>query len=215
MTGTWSFSDPYVVKNFQRIAYDNIPGYMQVINRSLSIADRFLEKSDHIVEVGCARGHTLKQYVKAGYTRLSALDNCPEMLEACKLECPEVSFFKLSDEFLHATMKYVLANWTLHFIPEAKRLNYLFDIYDRLEPGGKLFLTEKVTCSPFLHDLYLDFKRGNGMTESEIADKTDSIRGVLTTWTAEKYLTTLQATGFKHVDILESHLPMVTFLCHK
>jgi hypothetical protein len=107
----------------------------------------------------------------------------------------------------------VLANWVLHFISDRKR--YLSSITSSLAAGGLLILSEKVVSTSMCHDLYHDFKRGNGICESEIETKQRQLRGVLTPYPLQWYLATLTELGFESFDVIDAHYSFVTVLARK
>ena len=51
------------------------------------------------------------------------------------------------------------------------------------------------------NDLYYDFKRENGLTDTEILDKNVSLRGVQKCLTLEENMQLMKNVGFKDMDI--------------
>ena len=74
-------------------------------------------------------------------------------------------------------------------------------IADALVPGGILVLSEKINhqdnvCRDLLIDLHHDFKRANGYSELEIAQKRTAIENVMKTDSQEVQLARIEKAGF-------------------
>ena len=207
-TVKWSF-DPAVAQRFQQEARDHIPDYERVIELCRSIADRRIDRGNPVVDVGSALGHTLDVFSAAGYTNLYGVESSPFMIES--------STFKdrifLTDKFPDAVFKFVMINWTLHFVLE--KAEYLREVYDHMIPGGTLIISDKTTQSPEVKELYYDFKRANGVTEEYIQAKEQKLKGYMHTVNQDWYTDNLVKIGFTNVQIINARLGFVTFLCHK
>jgi tRNA (cmo5U34)-methyltransferase len=97
-------------------------------------------------------------------------------------------------------------NWTLQFVRPLRRDAVVRDIHSRLVPGGCMILLEKVLCAESLLnrlyiDLYYDFKKREGYSESEIATKRESLENVLVPYRVEENIVLLQRNGFGVVDV--------------
>ena len=204
----WSF-DPSVAQRFQQEARDHIPDYERVIDLCRSIADRRIDKGNPVVDVGSALGHTLDVFSANGYTNLYGVESSPAMIEA--------STFKnrifCTDQFPDAVFRFVMINWTLHFIIEKAR--YLQSVYDHMIPGGTLIITDKTTQTAEVKELYYDFKRANGVSEEYIQSKEQKLKGYMHTVNQDWYADNLAKIGFTNVQVINARLGFVTFLCHK
>lgn len=197
----WVF-DESVAERFQYEAETNIPSYHTVIDKCLSFANKHLQKSDKIIDVGSALGYTMNKFIDAGFTDIMGVDNSPAMNEKNKhnVIC--------SDTLPDYKYKLVMMNWTLHFITDKE--TYLRDIYNKLD--GYLILTDKTSQSELVKELYYDFKRSKGVSEEYIRQKEQNLIGVMHSVPVDWYLKTLRDIGFT-VDIIHSDLGFVTFLC--
>ncbi len=209
-SGSWRFAGT-VAEQFDTIARREIPDYQRTIDLCVHIAQRMDRPDIKIIDVGSALGATLAAFHNAGFRNLYGVDNSQEMLDRSFSEATLI----LSDHFpmQYAPFDLVCANWVLHFI--ADRIGYLQAIYQAMAKGGYLVLTEKLTTSDFVHELYYDFKRANGMSEEQIRQKREQISGVLTTQKLQWYLTTLETLGYAPVDIINANTAFVTFLAQK
>jgi tRNA (cmo5U34)-methyltransferase len=98
----------------------------------------------------------------------------------------------------------VALNFTLQFIPREQRLELLSRIRRALRPGGALILSEKLRFADaeehaLLTDLHIAFKRANGYSELEIAQKRSAIENVMKPDSLEEHRERLLAAGFSKV----------------
>jgi len=201
---SWIF-DKSVAERFQNEADTNIPSYHTVIDKCLQFANKYLQKNDKIIDVGSALGYTMGKFIDSGFTNVFGVDNSPAMNEGNKY--PVICSDKLPEDRYNL----VLMNWTLHFIQD--KITYLNDIYNKLD-NGYLILTDKTSQSEIVKDLYYDFKRSKGVSDTYIKEKEKSLVGVMHSLPVDWYLKSLRDIGFK-VDILHSDMGFTTFLCRK
>ena len=100
----------------------------------------------------------------------------------------------------------VVLNFTLQFIPPGQRQRLLQRIYDGLLPGGVLLLSEKIVFADarrqrLMTRLYHNFKRANGYSDLEIAQKRTALEKVLRPDSLECHRQRLNAAGFQGADI--------------
>jgi tRNA (cmo5U34)-methyltransferase len=98
----------------------------------------------------------------------------------------------------------VVSFYTLQFVAMRSRLPVLERICRALEPSGTLILFEKVLApNARLQDVaegaYFEFKRRQGFSNDEIAEKTRSLRGVLQPLSAEENEALLKQAGFREI----------------
>lgn len=209
----WTFNQD-VAEKFTSIAKTHIPNYDMVIDLSIDTIKQFNFDTPNIIDVGCATGETLIRLKNAGYDNLTGVDNSQAMLSIAAKKIPDANFI-YSESFPSDEQNYdvVIANWTLHFI--GKRRQYLQNIYDNLNPGGILILTEKTSFSDATKKLYYNFKRKQGVSEDEIQQKEIRLQGVLNTASPGWYIDALTDIGFESCDIISAQYGFVTFLAQK
>ncbi|QTR47288.1 class I SAM-dependent methyltransferase [Thiothrix litoralis] len=205
--GEWKF-DAQVAEVFDGIARREIPDYLRVIDLCVRVIGKGKLEQPKIIDVGSATGETLRQLHQAGYRNLYGVDASADMLAQSFQQATLIH----SEDFpeAHGPFDYVLNNWTLHFIRNP--LNYLEAIKRSLAPGGTLILSDKVSSSECVHDLYYDYKRTNGVTEEEILRKRQQIEGVLVTYPFTWYLNALTNLGFEQIEIINANAAFVTFM---
>jgi cyclopropane fatty-acyl-phospholipid synthase-like methyltransferase len=207
IAGTWAF-DAAVADRFQREALAHIPDYERVIDMSIDILDCTLQGAGRVLDVGSAIGYTVGRLIDAGYDAYGV-----EASAAMADKSQHTERIILSDSFPAQSWAAVLANWTLHFIPE--REAYLAAIHDHLIDNGVLVLTDKMDCENLANSLYLDFKRNAGVSDAEIAEKVNAIKGVLTVRPLTWYLAVLNRIGFREVQVMNARFGFVTLVARK
>jgi tRNA (cmo5U34)-methyltransferase len=212
MSGTWTF-DATVAATFDTHAQQHIPDYMATLDDAIALAHRVCRHGDPIVEIGCAAGETLRRLHDTGFHNLTGVDNSAAMLARCN---PDWGKLVLSETFptQHAPFQLALANWTLHFIEPARRVDYIAAIHDGLMDGGYLMLTEKCVQSDTMRDAYHAWKRSMGVSEEEVASKAKALEGVLFPMPVTWVISVLERTGFA-VDVWRASRGFVTFLAQK
>ncbi len=100
----------------------------------------------------------------------------------------------------------VALNYTLQFIPDRERMDILSHIADGLVPGGILILSEKIrfedkAIQNATTELHHAFKKHQGYSDLEIAQKRASLENVLIPNTLEQHHERLRAAGFSSSDM--------------
>lgn len=204
----WQF-DESVAKRFQQEAHEHIPDYERVIDLCLDIANNKLNKDSVIIDVGSALGYTVDSFIKHGYSNIVGV----EASEAMRLNSLHQDKIILSDAFPNINCDMVIINWTLHFIKNADA--YLKSVFDSINDGGILVLTDKTAQCELIKKLYYDFKRSNGVSEEYIQQKEIQLQGYMNNFPVEWYLTILQEIGFSNIQIINTRLGFSTFYCEK
>ena len=96
----------------------------------------------------------------------------------------------------------VVLNLTLQFLAPAERLPLLQSIFDGMQPGGALLLSEKICFDDpgeqqLMTNLHLEFKRAHGYSELEIAQKRTALEETLIPETISVHIERLKTCGFR------------------
>jgi len=187
----------------------SVPGYIDLVQNIGIMATHFVDANSVIYDLGCSLGevsNSVSLYVPKT-CRILAVDNSNSMLVECKkylissnieLICADITEFKM----LPANL--VILNLTLQFIEPSKRLDLLNKIYQAMLPNSALIITEKLKFNDkfeqdFINDLHLNFKRAQGYSELEIAQKRSAIENVLISDTEQLHIKRLYEVGFSKV----------------
>ena len=216
-TPIWKF-DTTIAKEFVDHARHHIPGYDKIIQKTINICRTLLPFDNHhkIIDVGCATGQTLKQLSQAGFYNLVGVDSSASMLDHARSNgVDQIAYLVDQNNFPVDIGPYavVICNWTLHFIQD--KTTYLADVFNSLQPGGLIIITDKTYNSGMALDLYHDFKRTQGVSEQEIVTKHLSVQDIMFIEPPEWYLATLKSIGFADASIIDADFCFTTFLAKK
>lgn len=226
--------DENVARVFPDMIKRSVPGYPGIIENIGLIAGQYAQNGSLIYDLGCSLGaatQSMRRHVHADGCRIIAVDNSAAMVERCReyLSAQDAMVETLTPaEVVHADLlalelapcSVVVLNFTLQFIAPALRLDLLRTLYSALLPGGVLILSEKLkfadpatqTC---LEELHYAFKRANGYSELEIAQKRSAIENVMLPDTLETHLQRLQHAGFKHSHSWFQSFNFCSIMAHK
>ena len=152
----------------------------------------------------------MRHGVKAQNCKILGIDNSTAMIEQAghylalddgdvdvELLCADITAQNIDNASV------VALNYVLQFIAKEERLGLLSQIAQGLNPGGALILSEKICFDedeqPLQDKLHLDFKRANGYSELEIAQKRSAIENVLIPETESAHIARLKQAGFSQV----------------
>ncbi|MEW6982654.1 carboxy-S-adenosyl-L-methionine synthase CmoA [Colwelliaceae bacterium 6471] len=207
--------DAQVVEVFPDMISRSVPGYNTIIDTIGRLSQRYVTDDSTVYDLGCSLGAAtlaMKRAITAKNCQIIGVDNSPAMIERCKMH---VNAFKgetkvniiegdvLTTEIKNASM--VVLNFTLQFIAPEQRQALINRIAENIKPGGLLVLSEKIAdtdahCRDLLIDLHHDFKRANGYSELEIAQKRTALENVMLIDPLETHIERLKQAGFSHVS---------------
>jgi len=222
--------DDQVVAVFPDMIQRSVPGYAHVIAMSGVLAGYYAKPQTHLYDLGASLGatcHAIRTHVKAEGCTLIGVDNAPAMVDACqKLFMNEnqtvLTKFVCADirevEITRASV--VTMNFTLQFVPIEDRLVLLRKIYAGMVEGGILLISEKTLFTDVekqarFTTLHHHFKRVNGYSDLEIAQKRAAIEHVLIPESIETHLKRLEEAGFKCCDVWFQSLNFSSFIALK
>lgn len=218
-TGPWpkpfAFNED-VVRVFDNMVSRSIPLYRDVIACAVHWARAYYQPGTRIVDVGCSTGTFLEllgRFLKQPAT-LVGIDNSAPMLEKAQHKLkPLQSVHQIelicdkAENCSFANSSVVILNYTLQFLPLQQRQNLLRSVFEGLQPGGLLFLSEKIKSAvPQFQETmtlhYEAFKARNGYARTEIERKKEALENVLVPLTEAEQVKMLQASGFERIDSL-------------
>ena len=207
-----------VVRVFPDMIKRSVPGYPTIVENLGVLAAQFAMPDTVLYDLGSSLGavtQALRRHVRAEGCRVIAVDNSSAMVERCRqyLNAQDSMFQELlpveviEGDILGLSFKpasVVALNFTLQFIPPSERLDLLARIRQSLVPGGALILSEKLRFNDqqehtLLTDLHIAFKRANGYSDLEIAQKRSAIENVMKPDSLEEHRERLLAAGFTKV----------------
>lgn len=219
-----------VARVFDDMISRSVPFYGEVIRVMCQwLASHPPRESQRIYDVGCSTGTSL--YALAAILtspgHLVGIDTSPAMLERARAKLSPLAdrhTIELRCEGAqdadYTAAHMVLVNYTLQFIPLTERLEVLTSIYQGLQPGGMLFLSEKLNSPhPTIHDTftrhYEEFKHHAGYSSGEIQRKKAALDRVLIPLSLDEQCTMLKTAGFTAVEIVVKWQNFATLLALK
>lgn len=208
--------DETVVAVFPDMIQRSVPGYSTIINMIGNLAERYVVDNSSCYDLGCSLGaatRAMRHGIRARDCKIVGVDNSAAMIERCRqliaLDEASTPVELLCSDIQKVTLQQAsmaVLNFTLQFIAIDDRLAMLKNIYDGLLPGGVLILSEKVAFEDQPHqqlmiDLHHNFKRANGYSDLEIAQKRSAIENVLIPETLNTHKQRLREAGFHSVDV--------------
>jgi len=211
----FEFNDE-VAQVFDDMILRSVPGYTLSIDLITLIAERYGQPNTKLFDLGCSSGVATRALSEAApeSAEIIGIDNSPAMIAQCRqslsdliarnrvsLQCQNLTEAPL------AGASVIVLNYTLQFLPLIDRDRLLAEIFEALTPGGVVFLAEKVVhedtfCQSELEAMHLAFKKRQGYSALEIAQKRAALESVLIPETEQKHLDRLAAAGFSHAATL-------------
>lgn len=208
--------DESVVDVFPDMIKRSVPGYPTIISMIGNLAERYATAGSSLYDLGCSLGAAtlaMRHRIQAANCKIIGVDNAQAMVEQChkvmNADSGEVPVELICSDLQSVNIQnasVVVLNFTLQFIDLAERETILQKIYDGLNPGGVLILSEKVSFGDQPHDelmidLHHNFKRANGYSDLEIAQKRSSLENVLIPETLDTHRQRLKSVGFASTDV--------------
>ncbi|MFT7824789.1 MAG: carboxy-S-adenosyl-L-methionine synthase CmoA [Sulfurimonas sp.] len=156
---------------------------------------------------------------------LKGIDNSQAMLDRARQKCQAFGAnieLELADmlEYDFGGEDFIVANYTLQFIRPMQRPDLIQKIYKGLHDGGIFVFSEKVVFADKkldkqLIDIYYDYKKEQGYSAYEIAQKREALENVLIPFTIEENIQMCKKAGFKQISTLFQWGNFVTFAARK
>jgi len=215
--GPFAFNDD-VAQVFPDMIRRSVPGYGQMVGGVGLLAARHAEPNTQIYDLGCSLGASalsMARHVRVPDTRILAIDNSPAMIERARnfladsraLEDRPIELIQgdvLEQPIENASVCSLIL--TLQFLPYDQRDAFIQRIAQNTCEGGVLILAEKITFDDpqeanWMQEVYWDFKRANGYSELEIAQKRSALENVLVPETRQAHEQRLLRAGYRSVRV--------------
>ncbi len=213
--GLFTFNES-VAEVFPNMIDRSVPGYNTVIALTGTLAAQHTREGSNIYDLGCSWGASLLSVARqknCRYCKLIGIDNSEAMLSrahAHLMQYREGELIQLRcEDIIEAPIEnasVVVMNYTLQFIPLAKRTGLLRRIHQAMRPGDALILSEKLVfpdanLNNYFIELHHEFKRQQGYSDLEIARKREALEDVLIAETQQTHLERLTQVGFSRADV--------------
>ncbi len=205
----------------------SVPHYNEMLNLTTSFALKYIDDNSTIYDLGCSTATTLINIAKQSDKKLNliGIDTSDAMLNQAKQKSKaygiDIDFIQ-NDIFDvdFKTSSVIISNYTLQFIRPLQREKLIKKIYNSLSSGSIFIFSEKViTDNKILNkqfiDEYYDFKKTQGYSEFEIAQKREALENVLIPYSYEENKKMILEAGFKHFDCIFKWINFATFIAIK
>ncbi len=194
----------------------SVPYYDELQRMIREISVEFAAPNTSIYDLGCSTCASFLSIHKhvPNDVKFVGIDSSPEMIKKAKEKLKKEKFSR-KYELLHLDLNkgvpvknasVVIMNLTLQFIRPIYRQRVIKDIAAGTREGGCLILIEKVlsqnsTLNRMFIKNYYDFKKRNGYSELEIAQKREALENILVPYHFDENRELLLKNGFKGCDI--------------
>jgi tRNA (cmo5U34)-methyltransferase len=207
--GDFTFDDQ-VVRVFPDMIKRSVPGYGSILSMIGEVAESYVSPGSHVYDLGCSLGActlVMRPRVPTDCV-IHAVDSSSAMTEALQsrlegmqpgcevcLTCDDIRRIVIENSSLS------VLNFTLQFVPKDEREALLRKVAEGTLPGGALVLSEKIcfenaTHQELLTKLHHSFKKANGYSDLEIAQKRTALENTLLPEYLQTHLDRLTAVGF-------------------
>lgn len=219
-----------VVNVFPDMISRSVPGYDLSLEIIGLVGQMFVQPGSRVYDLGCSLGagiQAMRPFLQTDDCQIIGIDSSMAMVEQCRanlaqpaggapitIKQADIKGYPIDNGSL------VIMNYTLQFIEQAERQQIVNDIYAGLNAGGAFFLSEKVVFADaekndrFI-DLHHNYKRMQGYSDLEIAQKRDAIMNVLVPETIEAHQARLTRAGFRTAEICLQGINFVSLLAIK
>jgi len=222
----FEFDDDVAVV-FDDMLSRSVPHYDEMLNLTTSFALKYLDDGSIVYDLGCSTATTLISIAKNCNKQLNliGIDTSEAMLNQAKHKSKaygiDIEF--IQNDIFDVDFKpsnVIISNYTLQFIRPLQRGKLIKKIYDSLKVGSIFIFSEKViTDDKILNkqfiDEYYDFKKKQGYSEFEIAQKREALENVLIPYSYEENKKMILDAGFKHFDCIFKWINFATFIAIK
>ena len=222
--------DEKVAAVFPDMIKRSVPGYNTVIAMTGVLAGQYAQQGSHCYDLGCSLGESsfaMCSQLTNRDCKIIAIDNSAQMLEQCQSNLERancnVSVELVCDDILNikpVNASIVVLNYTLQFIDAAKRDALIKTIFQGLNPGGILILSEKIKFDDArenqrMIDMHHEFKKANGYSDLEISQKRTALENVLMPETIQTHLERLAKAGFEKTDLWFQCFNFISLIAYK
>jgi tRNA (cmo5U34)-methyltransferase len=206
----FEFNDT-VARVFRDMISRSVPGYELLLRMIGLYASIFLQPESRVYDLGCSLGEAclvIAAQSTAVDCDIIAVDNSAAMIDKCRQHPPTRPAIDWRCEDIRHTVidnaSMVVLNLTLQFLPPDERPTLLQKIFDGLNPGGILVLSEKIVFADAgqnarMQQLYLGFKKTMGYSDLEISQKRNALENVLIPDTQQQHEERLRSVGFTEI----------------
>ena len=215
----WTFKSQEVADNFDNHVVQSVPLYQSFHEMITTFSKYYVQSNSTVVDLGTSTGHLLRKMANTNKNKNNVtycgFDNSVQMINKARENhkdsvynlnffCDDVEYFNTYPSTGRSS--FITSMLCLQFIQLNERKTVVKNVYDSLNDGGAFVMVEKIKSNnidihDIYNDVYYDFKRSRGLSDTEIIDKNVSLRGVMKPITLEENISMLQQGGFKTIEV--------------
>ncbi len=219
--------DEAVASVFDDMLSRSVPFYDEVRRLVIEVILAEAEPGIRVIDLGSSTAKFLLELSHRSPVdlHLVGIDNSEAMVERAQRKAEafgaEVTL-ELADILTYDYRGYdvAVANYTLQFIRPMQRTELVARIGQELSEGGRFIFSEKVVfgekrLDKQMIDVYYDYKRTQGYSDYEIAQKREALENVLIPFTIDENIQMCRSAGFREVHTIFQWANFVTFVARK
>ena len=219
--------DEAIASVFDDMLSRSVPFYDEVRKLIISLILSEEKEGMKVLDLGSSTAKFLLDLHSKMTTnmQLKGLDNSQAMLDRAEQKCQAFGAnieLQLADmlTYTYDTEDVIVANYTLQFIRPMQRVELVKRLYDGLDDDGIFIFSEKVVfqdkkLDKELIDIYYDYKKEQGYSEYEIAQKREALENVLIPFTIKENIQMCKDAGFTKIETIFQWANFVTFVVKK
>lgn len=222
--------DDKVANVFEDMLKRSIPGYSAIISAVGMLTKLYAKPNSNYYDLGSSLGASalaMRRNIKYPNCKVIAVDNSEAMVKRSRdiiemdnsptpidICCNDIRNFKIEN----ATV--VVLNYTLQFISPKNRNKIIENIFNGMNKGGILILSEKIifedkALGKRQIERYHNYKGLNGYSDIEISKKKDALENVLVPDSIETHKNRLRNAGFKTADVWHQTFNFISIVAEK
>lgn len=219
--------DESVALVFDDMLSRSVPFYKE--NSSLIISLILQKQKDKIkvLDLGSSTAEFLLEIHNkmSSKINLKGIDNSEAMLKQARVKCKAFGAdidLKFGDilNYNYNNEDIVVSNYTLQFIRPIQRIKLVKNIANNMKDDGLFIFSEKVIFNDKILDkeiidIYYEYKKNQGYSEYEIAQKREALENVLIPFTIKENIQMCKEAGFTTVNTIFQWANFVTIVAKK
>jgi len=219
--------DQTVASVFDDMLARSVPFYDEVRHLIISLILAEQTEGKKILDLGASTAKFLLDLNARmdSNMQLKGIDNSQAMLDRATQKCQAFGAditLDLADmlEYPYANEDIIVANYTLQFIRPIQRIELIKRLYDSLNDNGMFIFSEKIVfeekrLDKQMIDIYYTYKKTQGYSKYEIAQKREALENVLIPFTIKENIQMCKDAGFAKIDTVFQWANFVTLVAKK
>ena len=212
--------DQSVVEVFPDMIGRSIPGYETLISISGLLVTKDLAADGRVYDLGCSLGASTQVILDQCPHKdieIIAVDNSKEMINQAKQNIKDTRVNFVLEDVLNVPIhsaNAVVCNFILQFLAKDQRVAFLEKIFQGMESGATLIVSEKID-SPEYISTHEDWKKTKGYSDLEIEQKRSALEKVMLIDSESDHLQRFKSVGFTEIAQWYRCLNWASYLLRK